>query len=298
MAQDSLRVFGVVLTAAAVGSFGGTWLAGTWAGPLVVPPPLAGANVAAGAAVAAAPDLLPRLLQELVALRASLSGVRGERDPATPQAQGSSVATAGAPASFVIDEDALLQALLRIEDRREQARVDAMSDTELFHDAELQLRAGTMDRVRARRLLETLLQRPLGAPMRARARNMLGTVLRDLKEFGLAAATFRQVVEEVGLRDREGARAGMDWANLALYTKDFAQAIALADQVAREAGHEYDRYEARWTAAHLAMQSGDRERAIADFTRLASECAGHPEAVWIARDSERRLETLRGRRPG
>lgn len=295
MAQDSLRSFGVVLVAAVVGSFGGTWIAGPWAGSGVPPPTTVRANEAAGATAAGVPDLLPRLLQELVALRASLPAVREERDPARTPVPGASAAAAGTPTPFVLDEDALLQALLRIEERREQARVDAMSDKELFHDAELQLRAGTMDRVRARRLLETLLRRPLDASTRARARNMLGTVLRDLKEYGLAAASFRQVIEEVGMRDREGARAGMDWANLALYTKDFAQAIPLADQVAREAGHEYDRYEARWTAAHLAMQSGDRERAIADFTRLAAECTGEREIAWIGRDSAKRLETLRGR---
>lgn len=295
MAQDSLRSFGVVLVAAAAGSFGGSWFAGACAGPVVAPPTTAVANAMDGGAAAAAPDLLPRLLQELVALRASLPALREARDPATPHDRGTSAAFAGTPVPFVLDEDALLQALLRIEEHREQARVDAMSDKELFHDAELQLRAGTMDRVRARRLLETLLKRPLEASMRARARNMLGIVLRDLKEFELAAASFRQVVEEFGLSDREGARAGMDWANLALHTKDFAQAIPLADRVAREAGTEYDRYEARWTAAFLAMQSGDRERAIADFTRLAAECTGEREIAWIGRDSAKRLETLRGR---
>lgn len=295
MVQDSLRSFGVVMVAAAAGSFGGTWVAGTCAGPVVAPPSPAGANVGDVVASAVPPDTMPRLLQELVALRASLAAVAEPRDPATPHERSASTALAGAPVPFVLDEDALLQALMRIEERREQTRVDAMSDKELFHDAELQLRAGTMDRVRARRLLETLLKRPLEASMRARARNMLGTVLRDLKEFDLAAGAFRLVIEEFGLGDREGARAGMDWANLALYTKDFAQAIPLADRVAREAGTEYDRYEARWTAAFLAMQSGDRERAIADFTRLAAECTGEREIAWIGRDSAKRLETLRGR---
>ena len=297
MAKDSLKSLGVVVVAAAAGSFGGAWLAGAGAAPVVLPLAAGGANepAAAAAAAAATSELLPRLLEELVALRAALAAVPDGRDPAAPHDQRSPGAVPGTPVPFVLDEEALLQALLRVEDRREQVRVAAMSDKELFHDAELQLRAGTMDRVRARRLLETLLQRSIDAPTRARARNMLGTVLRDLKEFELAAAAFRQVIEEFGLRDHEGARAGMDWANLALYTKDFAQAIPLADRVAREAGTEFERYEARWTAACLAMHSGDRERAIADFTRLAAECKGDREIVWIGKDSERRLEALRGR---
>jgi hypothetical protein len=137
MAQDSLRSFGVVLVAAAAGSFGGSWFAGACAGPVMAPPTTAVANAMDGGAAAAAPDLLPRLLQELVALRASLPALREARDPATPHDRGTSAAFAGTPVPFVLDEDALLQALLRIEEHREQARVDAMSDKELFHDADV-----------------------------------------------------------------------------------------------------------------------------------------------------------------
>ena len=250
-------------------------------------------RVEANAAVAPEPgneQLLRQIVHDLAELRAMVAagGVTagGAAGGGVPVRTDASTATPGTT-PLVIDENALLAALQRVRERDEQERLATLSDTELFAEAEQQLRAGTMDRVRCRRLLDVLLARPLAPALRASTLQQLGIVLRDLREYGEAAAVLRRIVDENGYRAEAGARAGCELALLAAHTKDYAAGITIADQVAREAPREHA-YHARWAAAFLSAQAGDVARARTDFERLVAECQGQDGIDWIASASKRR----------
>jgi len=236
-------------------------------------------------ATSADAEVLRQLAADVGALRSRLIDV-----PATP-APDRTAATAPAPA---LDEATLVAALQRVRVIEEHERFAMLSDAELYAEAERLLRAGTMDRLQSRRMLQAVLARPAGSAtpeLRADTLMLLAQVQRDLRDLPGAAAALQRVVDDLGLGSDRGARAGNRLALLASYTKDWAAGIAMAQRVASE-GPVDQAFEARWGIGFLQRVSGDVASARATLQRLIEDCAGRPEVEYVVKMCERQLAEM------
>jgi hypothetical protein len=80
-----------------------------------------------------------------------------------------------------------------------------------------------------------------------------------------------------------------------VWQRDRTEALGIADGLARDAGSESTRLSARWTAAMLADELGNRARARADYQALLRDCSGNAQHDWIVADVKKRLAALDGR---
>lgn len=230
-------------------------------------------------------DLLRRLAADVADLRDRVASLPSRAEP---------MRTNGTAPAPMVDEATLVAALQRVRQLEEETRFASLSDTELYSQAERQMRADKMDRLSCRRMLQVLLARPISSGLRASAAMLLAQVQRDLGDLPAAAAALQRVVDEFGFASDEGARAGNRLALLATDTKDWAAGIAIAEQVARE-GPVAEAFEARWGAAFLRRMAGDLAGARAALAQLIADCKDRPEVEHVARMSERQLEEMQGR---
>ncbi len=230
-------------------------------------------------------DVLRRLTAEIAALRERM----------TDRAMvGAPERTPAAAPFAAVDEAVLVAALRRAREHEEVERFAALSDPELYAEAERLLRADKMDRLSSRRMLQALLGRtsPAMTPeLRADTLMLLAQVQRDLRDLPAASAALQRVVDELGLTSDRGARAGNQLALLASYTKDYPAGIALAQQIARVAPVD-QAFEARWGVAFLQRMSGDLVAARATLRQVIGDCNGRPEVAHVAKMCENLLAQM------
>jgi hypothetical protein len=240
-------------------------------------------------AVGTATDLAPivarldELTERLRALDAKVDAVLA----------GPARVAAGGQSSPALDADALLRALQQVE----QKKLEALSDDELLRGARRAMNSGDpRDGEDAMRQLEALLQRPLTPGKRAEVMTALGVQYRTQgTEASLAAShkALQSVIDSQGI----GSSAGVEAAYQLVWTcnaqRDASRALAHADAAARSSGATpAQRINARWAAAIMAQQLGDRGRARSDFQGLLPELEGQPMYEKLVADIQERLRNL------
>lgn len=248
----------------------------------VLPIDVVGGGVSPRSAIDA--GVLQRLVDEVAKLRERL----GEMDANAPDRTSS-----GAPTP-VLDETMLVAALRRVRALEEEEHFAALTEGELFAEAERLLRADKMDRLASRRMLQSVLARPPASTspeMRASTLMLLAQVQRDLNDIPAAASALQRVVDDFGLSSDLGSHAGNQLALLAASTKDYATGIALAERIARVAPVEAA-FEARWGVGFLQRMSGDVTTARATLEQVVRDCTGRPELEHIVTMCQRDLEAM------
>lgn len=258
--------------------------------PTAAPRPVPVAEVPPLQAVSPAPgggfDLAPiaTRLEEVVARLAVLEA-KVDRALAPPQR------SAAIPPPVAIDADTLQQALMEI-DRR---RLEAMSDAALRQHAWRTAKAGG-DYESAARALQLVVERASTPMARAAALTDLGMLQRlHGGDEGLSASvrSLRAVVDAHGVDSAPGVTASLEMIWSLSGQQDHAGALQCAQAVAgSRAASAEQRLDARWAAAIMTQNLGDRVGARAAYEQLLREIDGRPDQAKRAGEIRRRLEAL------
>ncbi|MCU0865535.1 MAG: hypothetical protein MUC36_17255 [Planctomycetes bacterium] len=187
-----------------------------------------------------------------------------------------------------IDENALTTALVRAETRREQQRIEAMSDGELLDEARRLTQKGGAPAT-AVGLLEQLLARTLEPAQRVEAMTELGMAQRE-RDPARSIATLQSAIELAGADSPAGAWASFQLIWSAQRQGDHALALGAAEMALRNPGLNAKlRLNARWALASAAIEVGDLNRARSELQCLRDTGGSDPELTKLTADLERRL---------
>lgn len=228
----------------------------------------------------------PAATEDLGNIARRLEALEGKIDALTAAVQSSGDRVPVQNAS--IDENALATAIERAETRREQQRIEAMSDSELLAEASRLGHKGE-DPATAARLLEQLLARSLQPAQRVEAMTQLGMAQREADP-AKSIATLQSAVALAGADSQAGAWASFQLIWSAQRQGDHALALGAAEAALRSPGlHAKMRPNARWALASAAIEVGDLNRARSELQSLREAHGSDPELAKITADLERRL---------
>ncbi len=199
-----------------------------------------------------------------------------ERTPLAPPASG----------VVMIDENSILRALERVEEKR----FEAFSVDELMKESRRHLKAN--DSLAARRALEAVLARTREPEDRANALTQLGIIHRSDGDSESSARVLQSAINEFGIDSTHGAQAAYQLVWTRRMSGDSQAALQLANTIAKSPNvGDTMRLKARWAAALMAEASGDANRARADFQSILRDYGHRSEPAFysIIQDIKRRL---------
>ena len=229
------------------------------------------------------------LAEEVAALQAAVAAIDGKIDRALAAQERTTAVPSDGSSDVTIDPAMLERAVREAQANAERERFLAMKPGEVLHSAE-ELTNSRSDLGKARKMLEDLLARPLGADDRQKALTQLGIAHRNSGDLESSKDSLQQAIDLAGGTDTEsGAWAAFQLAWTCQYANDAVSARRWFEKVARSTGSGAPlRIEGRWNAAKLAADAGDAN-ARSEFEALLRECGDNPAFANIVADAKARL---------